>query len=227
MSIGAFQDRIRAKLTNLEFLRYVARKGKPMILSTGMAQLSEVEAALEAVMGESKEGVILLHCVSNYPADPSEMNLRAMETMATTFDCPVGLSDHTMGIEVSLAAVALGATVVEKHFTLNRTDKGPDHGASLEPNEMRALVQGIRKIESALGDGQKRPTPKELGVATVARRSLVLSADMPAGATITPDVLTALRPGHGLAPALKSRIVGRQLKVSVAAGTVLTMEMLD
>ena len=214
------------ELTNLEFLRHVAQKGKPVILSTGMANLEEVEEALGTVTGEGNPDVVLLHCVSNYPADPAEVNLRAMETLSQEFGKPVGLSDHTMGIEVALAAVALGARVIEKHFTLDRSQKGPDHRASMEPEEMRALVAGTRKIEMALGDGCKQPTASEKGVAAVARRSLVVSVDLPAGAVLTSDVLVARRPGSGLKPSLKPRMIGRKLRSPVAAGTLLTMEML-
>jgi sialic acid synthase SpsE len=214
------------ELTHHDFLRHVAGKRKPVILSTGMASLDEVREALRVIVEAGNSDVVLLHCVSDYPADPSEMNLRAMTTMSSALQCPVGLSDHTMGIEISLAAVALGARVVEKHLTLDRTMAEPDHRASLEPREMTALVDGIRKVEAALGDGRKRPTVREVGVAAVARRSLVVAMDLPAGAILTAEALMARRPGSGISPVLKPALVGRRLRVPVAAGTLLTMEML-
>ncbi len=215
------------ELTNLDLLRAVARKRKPIILSTGMASLGEVEQAIDAVTSQGNEDIVLLHCVSNYPTEASDVNLRALGTMRTAFGRPVGFSDHTMGIEVALAAVALGAVVVEKHFTLDHNADGPDHRLSLEPGDMTRLVQGILKVESALGDGIKRPAASEADVRAVARRSLVVSTDLPAGATLRADVLVVRRPGTGLAPALKPYVVGRRLRVRVAAGTMLTLEMLD
>lgn len=215
-----------SELTNLEFLRHVARKSKPMIVSTGMARLGEVEEAIDAIVGEGNDDLVLMHCVSNYPADPSEMNLRAIETMAIAFDRPVGLSDHTEGIEVALAAVALGASVIEKHFTLDRAQDGPDHRASIERDQLESLVRGVRSVEAALGDGLKRPSPGEADVMAVARRSLVVSQDLTAGATLTSEVLTARRPGTGLPPMAKPYVLGRKLRVDVGAGTLLNLEML-
>ena len=214
------------EITNLSFLDHVARKGKPMIVSTGMASLGEVEAAVAALRGAGNERFVLLHCVSSYPAAPADANLRAMKTLARAFGVPVGYSDHTPGIEVALAAVALGACVIEKHFTLDRTLPGPDHKASLEPGELMALVRGIRTVEQALGHGRKEPAPSEAGTAVVARKSLVAARDLPAGVALTDDMIAVKRPGTGLPPAMLSEVAGRTLRTSVSAGTVLTLDML-
>lgn len=160
-------------LTHLGFLDHLARKGKPLLVSTGMANQTEVEAAVRAIRETGNDQVALLHCVSKYPAAPAEANLRAMATLAQAFDLPVGFSDHTPGLEVALAAVALGACVIEKHFTISRGLPGPDHRASLEPDELGSLVRGIRNVEAALGHGRKEPVAGEAEVAGAARRSLV------------------------------------------------------
>ncbi len=213
------------EVTNLPLLAHVGRKGKPVILSTGMSTLEEVRAAVDTLRQAGAQDVVVLHCVSSYPADPADANLRAMATLADAFHAPVGYSDHTPGIEVALAAAALGACVIEKHVTLDRTLPGPDHRASLEPVELAALIRGVRTVESALGDGRKRPVPSEADTAAVARRSLVAARDVPAGATLTEDTLAVLRPGTGLSPALRARVVGRIAKVHIPAGTPLTWEM--
>jgi N-acetylneuraminate synthase len=214
------------EITNLPFLRYVARMGKPMIVSTGMAHLSEVEEAIHEIFAAGNQKLVLLHCVSNYPAEPADVNLRAMNTLAKAFNLPVGFSDHTLGIEVSLAAVALGASVIEKHFTLNRDLPGPDHRASLEPDDLAALVQGIRKVESSLGHGRKEPADSEVNTALVARKSLVAAKDIPANTVLTEELITIKRPGTGLPPIMLSNLVGRILRQSVKAGTLFDLEML-
>jgi N-acetylneuraminate synthase len=215
------------ELTNLPFLSYVARFGKPLIVSTGMAGLGEVEAAVRAVRATGNEEIILLHCVSNYPADPVDVNLRAIETMTRAFGVPAGYSDHTEGTEVSLAAVALGACVVEKHFTLDRTLPGPDHRASLEPLELTALVRGIRVIESALGDGRKEPAAAEAETAAVARRSLVAARSLAAGTTLAEEMIAMKRPGTGLPPSMRSYLIGRVLRAPVREGELLSLQMFE
>jgi N,N'-diacetyllegionaminate synthase len=214
-------------LTNIPLLKHVARKGKPMILSTGMAWLGEVEDAVRAVRDEGCADLVLLQCVSNYPADEEDVNLRAMHTMATAFHAPVGYSDHTTGIEVALAAAALGACVIEKHLTLDRGLPGPDQAASLEPGELSAMVRGIRKVESALGDGRKSPRKSEEPVASVARRSLTAARDMPAGTRLTRDVILARRPGTGLAPNKLESILGRTLRRKIKSGELFNLDMFD
>ena len=214
------------EITNLPFLAHVARKEKPMIISTGMATLGEVETAMGVVRDAGARDLVLLHCVSNYPARPSDVNLRAMETMAAVFEVPVGYSDHTAGMEVALAAVALGACVLEKHVTLDRSLPGPDHRASLEPAEFAALVTGIRTVEGALGNGCKEPAASEAVMAAVARKSLVAARHIPAGSKLTEEMLAAKRPGTGLSPAMRSQLLGRVVSRDIPAGTLLTLDMI-
>ena len=214
------------ELTNLPFLSYVAAKGKPLILSTGMSNLQEVVTAVETVTAAGNRELVLLHCVSNYPAAPSSVNLHAMKTLEDEFGVPVGYSDHTEGITIPLAAVALGACIIEKHFTLDRNLPGPDHRASLEPGELEAMVRGIRTVQSALGDGRKLPAAEELNTAAVARRSLVAARDFSVGTVLTQDMIAIRRPGTGLPPSVLPQLVGRRLRQDITAGTPLTMEML-
>lgn len=213
------------EITNLPFLEYVSRKGKPVILSTGMSYLSEVDEAVRVIRSAGCEQFVLLHCVSNYPAAAQDVNLRAMHAMATAFQVPVGYSDHTLGIEVSMAAVALGACVIEKHFTIDRNLDGPDHRASLEFEELEALVKNIRTVESALGHGRKEPAASEANTAAVARRSLVASRNIPEGTILTRDMISVKRPGNGLKPGLFPHLVGLTVRSSIPAGALLTLEM--
>jgi len=213
------------EITNVPFLVHVARKGKPMIVSTGMSTLAEVRTAVQTIEDAGNRAVVLLHCVSHYPASPSEANLRAMATLSKTFHGPVGYSDHTLGIEIALAAVALGACVIEKHITLDRTFPGPDHHASLEPDELAALVRGIRLVESALGHGRKEPAPSEADTAAAARRSLVAARDIPRGSRITEDLIAVKRPGTGLSPTMLSHVLGRRALQDIPADTVLQLGM--
>ncbi len=215
------------EITNLPFLAHVARKGKPLILSTGMSTLEEVRAAFDTVVREGNRQVILLHCTSGYPAALEDANLRAMKTLAETFGVPVGYSDHTLGMAVPLAAVALGACVVEKHFTLDRALPGPDHQASAEPDELASLVKGIRSVEKALGHGRKEPAPSEAAVAAVVRKSLVAAKNISAGTRVTEDLLALRRPGTGLPPEARAEVVGRIARRDIQAGTLLQWEMLS
>jgi len=215
------------ELTNDSLLNHAAHTGKPLILSTGMATLEEVEAALGIVRKTGLREIVLLHCVSCYPARPEDANLRAMETLRSAFNVPVGFSDHTQGIGIALAAVALGASVIEKHFTLDRTLPGPDHRASLEPEELAALVRGIRHVELALGHGRKEPVVSEEETARAARRSIVAAEDIPLGAHIRPEALALKRPGTGLAPAMRPKLIGKKAKTDIPAGTLLALEMVE
>jgi len=215
------------EITNYPLLKYIACKGKPIILSTGMSYLGEVEQALQAIYHCGNPDVILLHCVSNYPADPADVNLRAMNTMATAFGVPVGYSDHTLGIEVSLAAVALGACVIEKHFTLDCTMPGPDHHASLEPTALTTLVMSIRKIEAALGHGRKEPAIAEKNSKEVARRSLVAACDIQGGTVLTEEHIAIKRPGTGLPPSMREYLIGRKARGIIFADTMLTLELFE
>jgi N-acetylneuraminate synthase len=215
------------EITNLPFLAHIARKGKPMILSTGMSRLEEVADALRAVKETGNKKLVLLHCVSNYPADPADVNLRAMETMEKAFRKPVGFSDHTMGIEVALAAVALGARIIEKHFTLDRSLPGPDHPASLEPGELAAMIKGIRSVESALGHGRKEPTSGEIQTARVARKSLVSALPIRAGSCLTEEMIAIKRPGTGLPPSMRGRLIGKIAIKDIPADTLLNLDMVS
>jgi len=224
LSVPAFKIP-SGEITNLSFLEHVARKGKPMIVSTGMSSLAEVASAVAVVRALGNPDLALLHCVSAYPADAADANLRAMQTMATAFDVPVGFSDHTLGLDVALAAVALGACVLEKHFTLDRNLPGPDHRASLEPGELRALVQGTRAVEAALGHGRKEPVPCEADVAMVSRKSIVSAIDIPAGTRVTRELLVMKNPGTGWPPSMLHEVVGRVAAADIPADTILTAEM--
>jgi N,N'-diacetyllegionaminate synthase len=215
------------EITNLPLLVHIAQLARPMILSTGMALLGEVETAVQAVCQSGCNALALLHCVSDYPADPAEANLRAMHTMAEAFGCPVGWSDHTQGAAVSLAAVALGACIIEKHFTLDRTLPGPDHAASLEPDALTEFIAQIRTVEAARGDGIKRCQPSETATAVAARKSVVTLTDIARGARLEVSMIGRRRPGSGIAPALESMVVGRCAASDLPAGTVLTWEMLS
>ncbi len=214
------------EITNWPFLEYIARKGKPIILSTGMSYLSEVDEAVRIIRNAGGNQLALLHCVSNYPSDPADVNLRAMQTLAAAFQVPVGYSDHTLGIEVALAAVALSARIIEKHFTLDKNLPGPDHQASLEPHELQLLVNGVRIVEAALGHGRKQPAASEANTAAVARRSLVAAQDIPVGAVLTKDMIAIKRPGSGLPPAMYSYLIGRTARTTIPADALFTWEML-
>ncbi len=209
------------EVTNLPFLAHVARLGLPLIVSTGMCDLGEVEAAVETIVAEGNDSLLLLHCVSNYPACPGHFKFVAMATMQAAFGVPCGYSDHTLGNEVSLAAVALGACVIEKHFTLDRAMPGPDHEASLEPGELKELVQGIRVVESALGSGRKKPAASERDTAVAIRKSLVAAQDIAAGQTFTEELIAVKRPGTGLPPGMKGHVIGRIAAEHIPAGALL------
>lgn len=214
------------EVTNLPFLAHVARKGRPLIVSTGMSSLEDVEAAVRTIRAAGDPDLVLLQCVSAYPANPADVNLRAMETLSTAFGVPTGYSDHTEGIEVAVAAVALGACVIEKHFTLDRSLPGPDHRASLEPAELAALVRSVRNVERALGHGRKEPVAGEADTAAAARKSLVAARDIPRGTTLTEELIAIRRPGTGLPAATRPQLLGRRTRQDIPAGTLLTLEML-
>jgi len=199
------------EITNLLYLRHVGAYGKPVILSTGMANLGEIEAALAVLeeAGTMREQITVLHCNTAYPTPMQDVNLRAMLSIREAFGVAVGYSDHTLGIEVPIAAVALGATVIEKHFTLDRNLPGPDHRASLEPEELKTMVSAIRNIERALGDGIKRPRPSEVKNVLIARKSIVASREIRTGERLNSDNLTVKRPGIGISPMRWDEVLGR------------------
>lgn len=214
------------EITNLPLLAQMARIGKPLIVSTGMAYLSEVEAAVRTIRETGNQDFTLLHCVSNYPADPSDVNLKAMQTMSAAFGVPVGYSDHTLGNEVPVAAVAMGASIIEKHLTLDNDLPGPDHRASLEPAQFVEMVQSIRRVEAAVGHGRKEPAPSEADTASVARKFLVAARDVPAGTTLTEELIALKRAGSGLEPAMLPYLIGRATKEPIPANGVIKLELL-
>lgn len=199
------------EITNLPYLRHVGAFGRLVILSTGMATLGEIEAALEVLekAGTPRKKIIVLHCNTEYPTPMQDVNLRAMLNIRDAFDVAIGYSDHTLGIEVPIAAVALGATVIEKHLTLDRNLPGPDHKASLEPEEFAAMVSAIRNIEHAMGDGIKRPSLSEEKNKPIARKSLVAAKPIFAGEHFTVENVTAKRPGTGISPMRWDEVIGR------------------
>lgn len=199
------------ELTHFPYLRAIGRTQKPVILSTGMATLEETGQAIGVLtrFGTPYEAITLLHCTTEYPAPKEQVNLRAMIAMREHFGLPAGYSDHTEGIEIPVAAVALGASVIEKHFTLDRNLPGPDHKASLEPDELRAMIRAIRNVESALGDGVKIPSEAEKPNIPVARKSIVAAKSIRRGESFTEENLTAKRPGTGLSPMAWESVIGQ------------------
>ena len=203
------------EITNYPYLKAVALCGKPVIMSTGMCSEAEIRDAMNVLIafGLKKEMISILHCNTEYPTPMKDVNLRAMMAIQNNFDVQVGYSDHTLGIEVPIAAVALGAKIIEKHFTLDRTLPGPDHVASLEPNELKEMVKAIRNIELALsGDGEKKPSESETKNIAIARKSIHLSKDLLKGHIITDADIVSLRPGDGISPMEWENIIGKTLK---------------
>lgn len=196
------------EITNLPYLIRIARYGEPVILSTGMATMDEVKAAIRVLQENGCRQITLLHCTTEYPAPYQDVNLSAMLTMKNVFNLPVGYSDHTQGIAIPIAAVAMGATVIEKHFTLDRNMEGPDHKASLEPDELKAMVEAIRQVEVAVGDGRKTPSESEKKNIAVARKSIVAKRRIVKGEILTEENIATKRPGNGLPPMLWFDVIG-------------------
>ena len=188
------------EVTNLPYLLAIARTGKPVVMSTGMCDLKEIADAIKVLKQNGTPEIRLLHCNTEYPTPFEDVNLRAMQTMRDAFGLEVGYSDHTKGIEVPIAAVALGATIIEKHFTLDRNMEGPDHKASLEPHELAGMVRSIRNIEKALGSGDKKPSPSEIKNLPIARKSIIAKRAIKAGEPFTEENITVKRPGNGINP---------------------------
>lgn len=218
------------EITNTPFLRHMAAKDLPLIVSTGMATLEEVLEAIEVITDQRRvsgllrpmsEMVTVLHCTSNYPASAEDVNLSAMNTLGRETGLPVGYSDHTQGIAVSTAAVALGAAAIEKHFTISKSLPGPDHSASLEPEELTAMIAAIRTIEVAMGDGIKAPTAAELPVRDLVRRSVTLVRPVSNGQAVTPEMVQLMRPGNGIAPKHLQDVYGRLAARDLSAGQTL------
>lgn len=198
------------EITNYPYLIQIAKTQKPIILSTGMSTMEEIEDVISVLEtnGVDKSQITILHCNTEYPTPMRDVNLRAMQTIKDTFGVNVGYSDHTQGIEVPIAAVAMGATVIEKHFTLDRNMEGPDHKASLEPNELEAMVKAIRNIEQALGDGEKKVTESESKNIAIARKSIVAAKDISKGEILTEQNITTKRPGNGISPMRWEEVLG-------------------
>lgn len=200
------------EITNLPYLRKIAATGRPVVMSTGMCEMQEIEDALQVLEkgGLHRSDITVLHCNTEYPTPMCDVNLKAMNEIGRTLGVKVGYSDHTRGIEVPIAAVALGATVIEKHFTLDKTLPGPDHKASLEPDELKAMVDAIRNIEQALGDGHKHVSQSERKNIDIARKSIVAARDIRKGETLTEENITTKRPGNGISPMLWDSVIGRK-----------------
>ena len=213
-----------ADITHVPLLRHIASKGKPVLLSTGMSFLSEVADAIYNLRSFGAKEILLMHCVSAYPAAPQHMNLRALQTLQSYFEMSVGLSDHSEGILLPLVAVALGAVLIEKHFTLDKNAPGPDHKASMDPNDLKTLVGSLRDVETSLGDGRKRPSDVEEEGRLFGRRSIVASVDIRAHETIAQWMLTYKRPGSGLEPRHWEKIIGMTARRNIGKDTILQWE---
>jgi N,N'-diacetyllegionaminate synthase len=216
------------EITNFPLLKHMASTKLPLIMSTGMCDLSEVGAAIEILREsygvELNNKLVILHCTSNYPAAYNDVNLKAMTTLANTFGFPVGYSDHTLGHLVPTLAIAMGATVIEKHFTLDKSLPGPDHEASMMPKEFGDMIRTIRDSESCLGNGDKKPTESELPIRALVRRSVSLKRDLLKGTSISADDLILLRPGTGIQPADLNKLIGKTLTSDLTAGSTLGWE---
>ena len=198
------------EITNYPYLKKIGKTGKKVILSTGMSKMEEVRTAVNILRDNGSKDITVLHCNSDYPTPYLDVNLNAMITMKNELEIPVGYSDHTMGIEIPIAAVAMGARVIEKHFTLDRNMEGPDHKASLEPQELKKMVQAIRNVEAALGDGNKRPSKSEEKNISIVRKSIVAKRDIVKGELFSMDNMTTKRPGNGLSPMCWNEVVGKK-----------------
>ena len=207
------------ELNNFELIDYVQKTNKPMIISTGMATLDEIKETYDFI--ENKDNLIILHCITGYPTSFSEANLNFIKTLQNEFNVPIGFSDHSPGIELPIAAVALGACVVEKHFTLDKTLEGPDHKASLNPEEFKAMVDAIRNVEVALGDGVRKFSENELEIKKVARKSIVLNQDVNKNTIIEKEMLSIKRPGTGIAPKFINDVVDKKVNKDLKANSVL------
>ncbi len=214
------------EITNLPQLKKIAAQRKPVILSTGMANLGEVETCINILEHEglTRDQITVLHCNTEYPTPMADVNLSAMNTIGNSLKVSIGYSDHTLGIEIPIAAVALGATVIEKHFTLDTDMEGPDHKASLEPVELKAMVRAIRNIEQALGDGIKRPSASEAKNIAIARKSIHLASDLSEGHILTERDLRMKRPGTGISPMEMDRVIGKKLRMNMAKDQTLFYE---
>ena len=224
--VSAFKT-ASVEIVDLELIKYTAEKGKPMIISTGMANLGEIEDVINAIKSIGIEKIILLHCNSLYPTPTEIVNLKAMETMKNAFKIPIGFSDHTLGIHIPIAAVAMGACVIEKHFTLDRTLPGPDHSFAIEPDELKEMVRFIRDVENAQGEGIKEKSELESEEMYIkARRSIHAKVDIPKGVKITRGMLIIKRPGYGIKPKFIGLVMGRETKKDIKEDEWITWDMI-
>jgi N-acetylneuraminate synthase len=214
------------EITNFPLMEKIVRERKPVILSTGMSTMEEVKDAITCLQEQGCRDILLLHCTTSYPAPLESVNLRVLDTLRDVFHLPVGYSDHTAGILIPIAAVARGACIIEKHFTLDRTLPGPDHAASLEPDEFKWMVSAIREIESALGDGDKKMQLCEASIRDVVRKSIVAAKKISSGSIITEDMLAIKRPGTGIEPKYLKNLVGKSVVCGIKKDTVITWDMI-
>lgn len=215
------------EITNYPLLRYIGSKKKPVILSTGMATFGETEQAITILQNAGATKISLLHCVTDYPADIRHVNLKVMEILHDVFKVPVGFSDHTTGITAAIAAAAMGATIIEKHFTIDKNLPGPDHKVSLEPDELKSLVHAIRDVEFAIGDGIKKLTEGEIKNRGIVRKSLVAATRIPKESIVEKSMIAIKRPGTGIQPDFYERIIGRKTKKNIRGNQVLRWDMIE
>jgi len=211
-------------LTNIPSIKHAAKKQKPIILGTGMAIMEEIKHAINAIKRTGNNQIIILHCTTNYPCPLDEVNLNVLQTLRKELDCIIGYSDHTMGLTVPIMAVSLGACVLEKHFTLNRNLEGPDHEASLEPEELKKLVKTIRDVEKAMGSFEKKPTKSELKIMNIVRKSIVSSTKLSKGLVIKKEHLAIKRPGIGIQPNELAKLIGKKTKKIIEKNTMLSWD---
>lgn len=214
-------------ITNIPTLKYVARKNKPIILGTGMSNIEEIKTAVNAIKSEGNQDIIALHCTTNYPCSLEEVNLNAMITMKNELNCHVGYSDHTLGITVPIIATALGAVMIEKHFTIDNNLPGPDHSASLEPEELKTMVKEIRKTETILGSYNKKPTANEKNIMKLVRKSIVANQDIDKGSLIDKDMIIIKRPGTGITPGDFDKIIGKKAKRKITKDEIMQYNMVE
>lgn len=214
-------------ITNIPSLQHAAKKGKPMILGTGMSTLDEVKYAVDAIKSEGNNQIIALHCTTSYPCQLEEVNLWAMKKMQNELDCLVGYSDHTLGITVPIIATAMGATIIEKHFTINKNLLGPDHKSSLEPNELKEMIKAIRNVEKILGNYEKKPTKSEEKIMKLVRKSIIANQDIPKGSIINKNMVAIKRPGTGLNPSNINKIIGKKAKREIKKDEIFDLNMVE
>ena len=213
------------EIVDLPLLKYAASKGNPILAATGMCNLADIQEAVDTIRSTGNENIVLLQCTSLYPTELALTNLRMMDTIKNAFHLPVGLSDHTMGTVVPIAAVARGACVIEKHYTLSRKLKGPDHPFAVEPDELKQIVRAIREVEEALGSPVKQMIPEEEEMARLGRRSLIARIDIKQGTRLTEDMLIVKRPGYGIRPKFLDIVIGREAKRDIEKDDIITWEM--